>query len=124
MVELRLFRENAEQQIAKELEGIRAARLEAEAASAQALASVEAVRYLFPRSYEIGHPHTAQTSQPPKRKRPDYEDDNTPADSTSSDIVVNPPKRRRTMTAATKIVQTATIATIGAMAAWTALAFS
>ncbi|KAI0919935.1 hypothetical protein AcW1_002941 [Taiwanofungus camphoratus] len=104
--ELRLFRENAEQQIAKELEGIRAARLEAEAASAQALASVEA------------------TSQPPKRKRPDYEDDNTPADSTSSDIVVNPPKRRRTMTAATKIVQTATIATIGAMAAWTALAFS
>jgi len=104
--ELRRIREESERQIAQELEAIKAARIEAQMVA-------EAFR---------------QAVQPAvnssKRKRSD-EDEGEHDNATVIHVESPPaPKRRRTIRVMSRIAQTATIATVGAVAAWTALAFS
>ncbi|OBZ73305.1 hypothetical protein A0H81_07196 [Grifola frondosa] len=97
--EMRSLRNDTGRQIAEELEAIRALRAAAEAAQAQ----------------------TVTTSL--KRKRSESEGESS-AEGISSTTNCDSSKRRKTAEVAAKIAQTATIATMGAVAAWTALAFS
>ncbi|KAI0764225.1 hypothetical protein BD413DRAFT_578545 [Trametes elegans] len=104
----------ARAQMAEELESVKALRAEAAAAVSEAkLAAAAAVE---------------QTSSALKRKRDEFEED---ARSAVGEDVANtraiaplPSKRRRTMEVVSKVAQTATAATVGAVAAWAALAFS
>jgi len=102
--EIKTIRENGEKQIALELEAVRIARAQAEAAAAEAVARLAV--------------------NPLKRKR--SEDDDLGEDETSDPRVVAPiPKRRRmARRVATMLARTVTVATVGAVATWTALAFA
>ncbi|KAH9840597.1 uncharacterized protein C8Q71DRAFT_854476 [Rhodofomes roseus] len=103
--EIKMIRENGERQVALELEAVRVARTQAEAAAAEAVARLAA--------------------NPLKRKR--SEDDDFYMDDDAGDVrvVVPMPKRRRMVgRVATMLARTATVATVGAVAAWTALAFA
>lgn len=119
--EMRTIRDDAAEQIAKGLQDLHAAleEMKAHAMVAQfsatsALASSEAVE-------------TTATSL--KRKRSEVEEsEQEPAVGEGASVVQaavpSVPKRRKIVRVAAKVAQTATYATIGAVAAWTALAFA
>ncbi|CCM02727.1 uncharacterized protein FIBRA_04834 [Fibroporia radiculosa] len=109
--EVKAIREDAQQQIARELEHMRLARTWVEETAAQ-------VKTLLP-------PQPAVNSL--KRKRSTEADEAEVAGAEESALVVVPSphvtKRRRTMRVVSTIAQTATAAAVGAVAAWTALAY-
>ncbi|KAI1784578.1 hypothetical protein LXA43DRAFT_1041659 [Ganoderma leucocontextum] len=112
-----VLHQQAREQMAEELETVKALRVEAAATVAEAkLASVAA------------QAAASEASNSLKRKRDDMEDEESvPPNLTDGRDLPPPlplPKRRRTLRVVSKIAQTATVATLGAVAAWTALAFS
>ncbi|KAL1942162.1 hypothetical protein VTO73DRAFT_6226 [Trametes versicolor] len=105
----------ARAQMADELEALKALRIEAAAAVAEAKLAAAAVTT------------AASTANVLKRKREDAEDEAEQSVSNNDDsriIAALPSKRRRTLQVASTVAHTATVATIGAVAAWAALAFS
>ncbi|PIL32438.1 hypothetical protein GSI_05140 [Ganoderma sinense ZZ0214-1] len=111
--------EQAREQMAEELETVKALRVEAAATVAEAkLASAAA------------QAAASEASKSLKRKRDDdaEDGDSVPPNLTHmQDLqVARQPlsKRRRTLRVVAKVAQTATVASLGAVAAWTALAFS
>ncbi|KAH9850467.1 hypothetical protein C2E23DRAFT_869927 [Lenzites betulinus] len=102
-------------QMAEELEAIKALRAEAAAAIAEAKLAVAAA--------------TTAASIPNvlKRKREDTDEAEGAefaSEDTSRTVAPLPSKRRRTLDVVSTVAQTATVATMGAVAAWAALAFS
>ncbi|KAH9946751.1 hypothetical protein B0H21DRAFT_742247 [Amylocystis lapponica] len=117
--EVKAVRDDVAQQIARGLEALQAARDEIKAQAAAAIISANA------RSETA--PQTTATSL--KRKRTEDEESEQDAVTSESDRVpecaaTSAPKRRKTMRVMARVAQTATYATIGAVAAWTALAFA
>ncbi|KZT66322.1 hypothetical protein DAEQUDRAFT_730444 [Daedalea quercina L-15889] len=103
--EIKMIRENSVKQIAFELEAAQAARAQAEAAAAEAVARL--------------------ISNPLKRKRSEEDDCAEDEAGGAARVVAPVPKRRRTTHRVAKVlVRAATAATVGAVAAWTALAFA
>ena len=113
------MRSQAQKEIEKELQALRAARAEAEAAAKQL--QLERNRIAQERLEEYSSVNT--------RKRKFSDDDD--ADITTTEVglpipapVAPLPKRRRTMGFVSAVAQTTAVATLGAVAAWTALAYT
>lgn len=115
------MRANSLRQLASELEALKVA-----AAQAEAMAS-ETVARLVSASHESlrVHAHRPQASIRPQLKRKRTVEDEHEMDEGEERVVAPTPKRRRTAHHVAKmLVRTATVATVGAVAAWTALAFA
>lgn len=119
--------------MAEQLEVVKALRAEASAAVADAkvaCASAQAqaveVCRLKPFSLLMFNHILAQVVDSLKRKRDTMEVDGTSSllIDAPGDVVAPAPKRRRAMRVVSVVARTATVATLGAVAAWSALAFS
>lgn len=118
------MRTQAQQDIEKELEALRAARAEAEAAAAQLRQEQREMQA------RLEAPILAPVSPILKRKR--IEDEESAEDAlrhVDVGVHVPPPiaplpKRKRTMRVLSTVAHTTAVATLGAVAAWTALAYS
>ncbi len=112
---MRTLRETTEQQIAAELEAVRRARE----------AAINAMSEVCIDDPTFSLAHTSQTLPPMslKRKRDDseVEDVSGPASSAIAIVPVHSPKRARV---ASVVIQTTATVALGAVAAWSALAFS
>ncbi|RPD52633.1 hypothetical protein L226DRAFT_563784 [Lentinus tigrinus ALCF2SS1-7] len=100
-------------QMAGELEAVKALRAEASAAVAEAKAACASAQA-----------QTVEVVSSLKRKRDAMEDEAPLMIDISRDLVAPAPKRRRAMRVVSVVARTATVATLGAVAAWGALAFS
>lgn len=119
VTDIKVIRENGARQIASELEAAKVARAQVEAAASEAAAQLVSVSHEGLRV----HAHHPQMSKSLKRKR--CEDDEPEMNGDEVRAVAPTPKRRRTAhRVASMFVRTATVATVGAVAAWTALAFA
>ena len=116
--------------MAEELDAVKNLRAEAAAAVAEvklaaaAASSVSTTR--IPRA-RPGNAQLHQSANALKRKRSEEDAESVVSTAASSDgrlIAPLPSKRRRTMDVVSAVAQTATIASMGAVAAWAALAFS
>lgn len=113
------MRNQAQKEIEKELEALRAARAEAEAAAKQ----------LQLERNRIAQERLEEYSSVNSRKRKFSDDDDADISTTQVGIpipaaVASPLKRRRTMGFISAVAQTTAVATLGAVAAWTALAYT
>ncbi|CAL1701851.1 unnamed protein product [Somion occarium] len=115
----------------EDLAAIKAAHAETELTLAKLKENVTMVG-LIHSQFRAGLPHLVQTTTL-KRKRPieDDDDDSVALDSVPSSVLLlpvapvqAPAKRRRVMRFVSKVAQTTAIASVGAVAAWSALAFS
>lgn len=116
-----VVRENGAKQIAGELEAVIAARVQVEAAVSEAVARLVSAIHEDMRVH--AHHHHLQTSKSLKRKRSE-EDEDAMGEDEVRDVVPMPKRRRIVRRVAGMFVRTATVATVGAVAAWTALAFA
>lgn len=118
--------------MAEQLEVVKALRAEASAAVADAkvacAAQAQAVEVcrLKPFILLMFNHILAQVVDSLKRKRDTMEVDGTSSllIDAPGDVVAPAPKRRRAMRVVSVVARTATVATLGAVAAWSALAFS
>lgn len=114
----------------EELDAVKALRAEAAAAVAEvklAAAAASSVSTAYIAGADFGVAYPWQSANALKRKRDQENEEDVASAAASSDarpIGPLPSKRRRTMDVVSAIAQTATIASMGAVAAWATLAFS
>ncbi|KAI0327862.1 hypothetical protein GY45DRAFT_1256162 [Cubamyces sp. BRFM 1775] len=124
------LQQEARARMAEELDAVKTFRAEAAAAVAEVkLAAIAAssVSSTCTSGAESDNAHPWQSANALKRKRAEEDAEEVASTAASPDarpITPSPSKRRRTMDVVSAVAHTATIASMGAVAAWAALAFS